>query len=318
MRLFRSIEEIKERFRNPVITIGNFDGVHIGHKRIFEIVREKALKKGGESIVFTFEPHPVKLLVPNKGPFLITTFKEKIRLIGESGIDVIICPTFDMNFANQTPREFIENVFVNKIGVKEVVVGYDYLFGKNRRGNVNTIKELGREYGFDVEIIEPIKLGDIIVSCTKIREYIRKGMLKEASSLLGREYYIDGVVIRGKERGRKLGFPTANLAPYNELLPGSGVYAARIVYSDRIFGGVVNIGDNPTFKDTPFSIEAHIFDFDKEIYGEELRIIFVDRLRDEVAFRNPEELIKQIKRDVKSAKKILNYTSPVANTHSSQ
>jgi riboflavin kinase/FMN adenylyltransferase len=306
MKLFRKIEDIKEKFRNPVLTIGNFDGVHIGHRRIFDIVKEKASKINGDSVVFTFEPHPVKLLIPNKGPFLITTFEEKIRLIEESDIDIIVCPNFDMNFANQTPREFIENVFVNIIGIKEVVIGYDYLFGKNRKGNINTIKDFGKEYGFNVDVIKPIKVDNTIVSCTKIREYIKKGMVKEASLLLGRDYYIDGYVISGRERGRKLGFPTANLNPYNELIPKSGVYVAKIVYSNRMFEGVVNIGNNPTFSDTSFSIEAHMFNFNKDIYGEKIRIIFIDRLREEVAFKNPDDLKRQIEIDIITAKKILN------------
>jgi riboflavin kinase/FMN adenylyltransferase len=293
-------------FKNPVLTLGNFDGVHLGHQRIFQQVRRKAEEISGEALAYTFAPHPVQLLKPGKDPFLLLPIGERIRLIGEAGIDVTICAPFTQEFASLTAEEFVRDILHRQIGVHRVYVGQNTSFGRGRTGSVSLLKEFGKRYGFVVEAVEAVEVGGTVISSSRIRRLIRQGDIPGATEMLGRRPLLVGEVIHGYGRGgKKLGFPTANLKVEEVLLPKPGIYSVWIAYEGQRFPGVANLGWNPTFQDHKFSIEVHILNFEKDIYGQTLRVEFVERQRDEVTFRGPGDLIAQIKKDVEQAKKIL-------------
>ena len=305
MEIIRGTANLKKKFNTPVITIGNFDGIHLGHQKILKDVKRRSSELKGDSIVYTFEPHPLNILFPHKKVPLITSFSEKIKLIEESGIDIVICEDFTPEYANLSPRQFVKDILLDKIGVKAVFVGHDYAFGKGRKGNIDTLKQLGKELVFEVHVVDAVKVDAILVSSTKIRDTIQKGDVKKVASFLGRSYSISGKVEKGKSRGKGLGFPTANLKSVEEICPKPGIYAVHVSYRDQPYQGVVNIGFNPTFKDKTLSIEVYILEFNKDIYDEYIKISFVERLRDEKAFDSPEALVEQIKKDVEMARKIL-------------
>jgi riboflavin kinase / FMN adenylyltransferase len=306
MEIFRREKDLRRSFRNPVLTIGNFDGVHLGHQFIFKRVLEKAREIEGESMVYTFDPHPVEILAPERKPLLITPLEEKLRLIEEQEIDVTICAPFTEKFASQAPEDFVKKVLYDQIKIRHVFVGHDFTFGKDRRGNIALLKEMGRKWGFQAEMVEAVRLEGTVISSTRIREFVARGEMREAAKLLGRPYALAGKVIHGHGRGsRKLGFPTANLKTSGLLFPKSGIFAVFAIYEGRRYEGVANLGWNPTFQDQKFSIEIHILNFNQDIYGESLRVEFIQRLRDEATFRGPEELIAQIKKDIAQAEKIL-------------
>jgi len=305
MEIINGIENIKGRFKNPVVTIGNFDGIHLAHRSIFEKVIERARAIDGESIVITFEPHPIKLFQPTVILPLITSYEKKIQLIEEVGVSTLIRIDFTKEFANISARDFIIEILCHKIGMKEIVVGYDCSFGKNRQGNANLLQEMAKDLGFKVHVMEPMKLNGTPVSSTKIREMIKDGQVKEAKRLLGRNYQIRGNVIKGRDRGgRLLSFPTANLKWTDELFPKVGVYTVLVKHKGTTYQGVANIGYSPTFGNKTLSIETHILDFNHDIYDEAIEIGFVDRLRDEKKFSNPEELTEQIKIDIERARNL--------------
>ena len=306
MEIIRKEKDFGREFRNPVLTIGNFDGVHLGHQRIFRRVTEKAREINGESIVYTFEPHPVELFAPQHKHLLITTPEEKLRLLEELGIAIVICAHFSAWFSKQTAEEFVKNILYDQIQIRQLLVGHDYTFGKDRRGNIAMLMDLGKKLGFNVEVVEALRVGCAVVSSTCIRELIQKGAMPEAARMLGRNYLLSGRVIHGHGRGSKqLGFPTANLKPEGALFPKPGIYATWAYHECKRYAGVANLGWNPTFQDQKFSIEIHILNFNRDIYGEPLRVEFVERLRDEITFRGPEELIAQIKKDISRAKGVL-------------
>ncbi len=308
MEIISKDREIKKAFKNPVLTIGNFDGVHLGHQRIFQRVREKAREIGGESIVYTFDPHPVEVLAPERKPPLITPLKEKLRLIEVQGIDWTIVANFSKEYARQTAEEFVRGTLYNQIQIRHLYVGHDFTFGKGSGGDIALLKDLGRKYGFNVELVEAVRVEGRVVSSSLIRDLLQMGAPREAAKFLGRNYQLVGKVIHGHGRGsRNLGFPTANIRPNGDgvLIPKPGIYAVFADLRDKRYSGVANLGWNPTFHDQKFSIEVHILNFDRDIYGRMLRVEFVERLRDELTFSGPEELIAQIKKDVHKAKKIL-------------
>ena len=310
MDIIIGIENIRRKFRNPVLTLGNFDGVHLGHQRIFEELKEEARKIDGEAIVFTFDPHPLQILNPQRCPPLITPFKKKLMLMERSGIDVLIVATFDLGLANIMPEAFVKQILVDEIGAKKILVGYNYYFGKDRKGNVGMLIRLGEKFGFEVKVIEAMKVNDIPVSSSKIRELIQDGKMADAAQLLGRNYLLIGKVIWGADRGKQLGFPTANLEILNGLYPKTGVYAVEVIMGDKTYPGVADVGYNPTFGQNPLSVEVHILNFSRDIYGEEIQLIFLERIRDEKAFKNPDSLARQIRKDIAVARKILFCPSP--------
>lgn len=306
MNVISNLTEIEEPLKNPVLTIGNFDGVHRGHLVLFDKVKSIAKDIGGKSVVMTFEPHPIKVVKPGNGPPLITPFKQKIKLIVDAGIDIIICIPFTDEFATISAQDFIREILVGKIGVKEIVVGYDYTFGKGRSGNIDLLRSMGNELGYRVHVVDPVQLNHTPVSSTSIRDLVKAGDLPEAKRLLGRDYRISGKVKKGMGRGgRLLGFPTANLLPEDELIPKNGVYSV-IVYIEGVkYFGVCNIGNNPTFGGTTLSIETHILDFSGDLLGKEITIVFTHRLREEKTFSSKEELADEIKKDIEIAKGLL-------------
>ena len=313
--IIRDLEELQQPLKNPVLTIGNFDGVHKGHLALFDKVKERAKAVGGQSVVMTFDPHPMKVMNPQGGPPVITPTQQKLRLIEEAGIDVIICLKFTEEFAKIRAREFVEKILVGKIGVKEVVVGYDYTFGYRREGNIELLKRLGEEYGFQVHVVGPVEVDGKLVSSTSIRNLVREGKLEEAEPLLGRHYEVCGTVVKGKNRGgRLLGFPTANLELIDELVPKEGVYAVEVIAEGKSYLGVTNIGHNPTFGNGALSVETHLLDFAGDLVGKTIRVKFVKRLRDEKTFESIEALSEQIARDVEKAKEILASTAAQNST----
>jgi riboflavin kinase / FMN adenylyltransferase len=303
MQIILNLNELTEPLTNPVLTIGNFDGVHKGHLALFDKVKERAKAIGGQSVVMTFEPHPLKIMRPANGPRLITHTGQKLELIEKAGIDIIVCVSFDRDFASIPAREFIADILVEKIGIKEIVVGYDYTFGHNREGDINLLREMGNHLGFIVHLVGPIEIDHTLVSSTSIRRMIQEGRLAEAKVLLGRDFEVQGTVVKGHNRGgRLLGFPTANLNPHGELLPKRGVYAVKLLIDDVPYNGVTNVGYNPTFGDTGLTVETHVLDYSGNLVGKTVKVRFIERLRDEKTFNSLEELSDQITRDVAQAK----------------
>lgn len=310
MELIKHIDKIEKPYKNAVITIGNFDGVHIGHQALFHEVIEKADSIDGTSVVMTFEPHPVRVLKQNGHLPLITLYEQKVELIENSGIDVLICVPFTKEFAAISAKEFVEDILLKSIGMKAIVVGKDYTFGKNREGDINLLKFYAKNIGFEVIVadwIQASKNGLGRISSTRTRELVMAGKVDEAQKLLGRYYQLRGVVTTGRDRGGKLlGFPTANINLHDELCPKNGVYAVTVDCMGETFQGVANIGYSPTFDDHVFSVEVHILDFDENIYGQNIRVNFVKHIRDEEKFSTISELSDQIKKDIVTARKILN------------
>ena len=305
MQVIFNLNEIKKPFTKPVLTIGNFDGVHKGHLALFDKVKERAKAIGGRSVVMTFEPHPLKIMRPANGPQLITHTGQKLELIEKAGIDIIVCVSFDRDFAAIPARDFVSNILVKRIGIKEIVVGYDYTFGHNREGDINLLREIGNDFGFVVHLVGPVEIDHTLVSSTSIRRLVQEGRLEEARMLLGRDFEVQGTVVKGQNRGgRLLGFPTANLNPHGELLPKRGVYAVKLLIDDAVYNGVTNVGYNPTFGDTGLTVETHILDYTGDLLGKTIKVHFVKRLRDEKTFKSLQELSDQIARDIAQAKEV--------------
>jgi riboflavin kinase/FMN adenylyltransferase len=305
MVIFRNISEIREKLRHPAVTIGNFDGVHLGHREIFRRVCELARAQDGVSVVITFAPHPLQVISPGTGLKLITTPKEKRSLIEGSGIDYLLEIPFDFAFASIAASDFVEQILVGAIGMESLVIGYDYAFGRGREGNVQLLRQLGERFGYQVELLQPISGRGIVYSSTAVRTLVGEGDVKGVVSVLGRHYSMTGTVVHGHQRGRGLGFPTANLATEKELLPAAGVYAVKARLGGSLYDGACNIGTNPTFGNGQLSLEVFLFDFDAELYGSELTLIFIERLRGERRFPTREALKEAIAADVARCKEIL-------------
>ena len=293
------------RLPAPVLTLGNFDGVHLGHQAIFSKVVTRARELGGTAVAFTFEPHPLKVLAPERSPRLLNTFHGKMQLLEAAGVDVVICADFTRAFAEQHPEDFAREVLHEKIGVKEVYVGYDYAFGKGREGSIESLKRMGQAYGFHVGIVDAVRVNDVVVSSSAVRDLIAAGRVEDAAGLLGRHYMIEGEVVHGECRGRQLGYPTANLKTANELVPGFGVYAVTATVDGRPFKGAASIGVRPTFEAGPVSVEVYLFDFQGDLYGKRMEVSFVKRLRGEEKFPDAEALARQIRKDVEDARQAL-------------
>jgi riboflavin kinase/FMN adenylyltransferase len=300
------IEKLKKRFPYPVIAIGNFDGVHLGHQKIFHLLVEKAKKKNGTSIACTFEPHPLRIIAPERAPKLLTPFKDKVTQIKELGVDVIVCVNFTMEFANIKAEEFVKEILCATFGVKEVFIGSNYRFGKGRKGSPDLLKKMGKDLGFKVTVVHEVKLHGATVSSSGIRNLIAKGRIEEVPDYLGRYYSVVGIVIEGAKRGKSLlNIPTANIAVFNELLPKDGVYAVTVELDGKMYSGAANIGYNPTFQEKKFSFEVHILDFNRKILGKTLRVNFIRRIRDEKKFSGIEDLKTQMTKDIDGIQEVL-------------
>jgi riboflavin kinase/FMN adenylyltransferase len=305
MEIILGINNITRLLRNPVVALGNFDGIHLGHQLIFKRAKATAAENGGESVVLTFEPHPLRVLHPDRCPPLITPFKKKMMLIESLGIDVVICADFTREFALLSARGFVKSVLHERIRASRVIVGYNYHFGRGRQGGVEELRQYAHEFGFQIEVVGPVRVGDQTVSSSAIRRLIENGKMAEAAHLLGRHFIVLGKVIWGTARGRLLGVPTANVEILNELYPKNGVYAVEVQIDRNTYQGVANVGVNPTFEGNRFSVEVHILDFHMDIYGREIQVAFIERIRDEQVFQTSEALIGQIRKDVEQAKRIL-------------
>ena len=303
MRRVYGLEKLDGPCGPAVVTIGNFDGVHVGHRRIVQEAVSLAGERKLTSVVMTFEPHPIKVMKPGNGPPLITLGEQKLRLINDADIDVIFFIPFTKQFAEISARDFVQNILIKRIGMKELIVGYDYVFGRNREGNIKLLQEMGNHFDFAVHVVEPIRIDDSLVSSTSIRKLVHEGSLSKARALLGRDYQISGTVVKGKNRGgRLLGFPTANLKLIDELTPKVGVYAVKVLIDDQTYEGLTNVGYNPTFGNGVFSVETHILDFSGDLLGKSIRVNFIQRLRDEKNFETIGDLADQIGEDVKDAR----------------
>ena len=308
MKIYTDLDDITQPFDTPFITIGNFDGAHLGHQMLFSEVVSKAYASNGTSIAITFAPHPLQVMRPEIGLKLISTCDQKRELIELANIDILIIIPFTRDFAAMTAEDFIDTILTSKLGVRELVVGYDYAFGKGRQGNLSFLTEQGSQKGFKVSVIEPYYVEDMLVSSTMVRQLVNEGRMRDVKKLLGRFYQIRGLVKVGKQRGGKLlGFPTANLQiTAADLCPKHGVYVTQVIYEGKCYGGVLNIGRNPTFDDThSISAETHIFDFNQDIYGKAIKINLLRYLRGEKKFNGPEELSSQICQDISQAKDVL-------------
>ena len=309
MKVISSFEEINAPFKKAVITIGNFDGVHIGHQALFHEVIQKAESRDGTSIAVTFDPHPMRVLHKNNPLPLITRKEQKIELMARADLDVLICVPFTKTFAALTPREFVEDILIRKIGMVAIVDGRDYTFGKNRAGNVGMLQTFAELFDFEIILTDWIQVSRSDggrISSTKIRDLVAAGEVDKAHPLLGRFYQVRGIVASGRDRGGKLlGFPTANITLQDELCPKTGVYAVTVECKHGQYDGVANIGYSPTFDDHIFTVEVHILDFDMNIYGSQIRVNFIKRIRDELKFSSIGELSDQIKLDVIESREII-------------
>ena len=286
------------RWHQPVLALGNFDGMHRGHLKIIERVRRGAEERGATAVAMTFDPHPSKIVRPDKTPPLLMTHQQKLDALARAGMHGVAIVRFTPALAQWDPERFVRTVLVEWLHVSEVWVGANFLFGHDRAGNFSTLRSLGARYGFRAEKIDPVRYKDFVVSSTRVRRLITEGRMDEAGALLGHYYTIGGTVVKGQQRGKGLGFPTANVCADNELIPPSGVYATTASVDGAAFPSVTNIGTRPTFEDgQEVVIESHVLDFDKDLYGAKLKLGFVQRLRDEKKFEGVDALKAQIDAD---------------------
>lgn len=305
MRAIYGIKSLKIKIPT-VATIGIFDGIHRGHKKILELLKERARSIKAKSCVITFDPHPSKVLHPYKTPPMLISTRHKLNLLRAEGVDMTLLINFTKDFANINPLNFVKEVLVERINVKELLVGKNFSFGKNRRGSVKGLKRLARKFKFKVQVIPPLKAGGKIISSTLIRRLIMSGKLNEAKRLMGRDISILGTVTRGTRRGRILGFPTANLDLHHEAIPPSGVYIVKIKLANKVYRGILNIGFRPTFDvkgEREPTVEVHIFNFSRSIYRKDIEVIFLKRIRGERRFKNREHLLFRIGKDIEIAKR---------------
>ena len=306
MQIYYDLEAPSELFQESIITVGVFDGLHIGHQAVIQQVLTQAKKFKLASLVLTFDPPPLAFLAPERCPPSLTTLPKKVEILEQLGVDAVLFARFDAYLQQMSPDTFVRQVLLQRLHARQVIIGYDWQFGKGRSGNAEALKQLGERYQFGVMIVGPVQVHGKPVHSTRVREAIAASRLDLASELLGRRYSIMGEVIKGEGRGRQIGFPTANIDVGGQMLPPSGVYAVRVKVEGRMFDGVLNMGNRPTFNGQKFQIESHLFDFEEMVYGKEIEIFFIEKIRDERKFPNPEMLIDQIKQDAATAKVILN------------
>jgi riboflavin kinase/FMN adenylyltransferase len=298
------------RWVHPVLALGNFDGLHRGHRKILDRMRRIAEERGATSVIMTFDPHPPRVVRPDKAPPLLMTKAQKLEAIADAGVQGAAIVRFTPELSNWDPETFVRTVLVDWLRVAEVWVGANFLFGHERSGNFSMLRVLGARYGFKAEKIDPVRYKDFVVSSTRIRRLVSEGRVDEASALLGHQYFLDGTVVRGDERGRTIGFPTANLCTENELLPPHGVYATTARIAGIVHAAVTNIGTRPTVDASGRTVvETHIFNWDRDLYGQSIRIGFVQRLRDERRFESVDLLRDQIEADCQRARVLFNRLS---------
>jgi len=290
---------------HPVLALGNFDGLHRGHLKIVERVRRGAAEHGGTPMAMTFDPHPSRIVRPDKAPPLLMTKAQRLEALDRAGIAAVAVVRFTPELSHWDPETFVRTVLVEWLRVSEVWVGANFLFGHDRSGNFSTLRTLGQRYGFRADKIDPVRYKEFVVSSTRVRRLIAEGRMDEAGALLGHPYYVDGTVIQGKRRGRELGFPTANLQTENELLPPNGVYATTATIDGVVHASLTNVGVRPTFGDTMKPIiETYVLGFSGDLYGRPVRLGFVQRLRDERKFEDVDALRTQMEADRRRAERL--------------
>ena len=314
MEIRRHIEDHGSPIPRPVLTLGNFDGVHLGHQALLERVVKDARSSGGRSVVLTFEPHPLKLLAPERAPPLILTHKDKMALLQSFGVDVVMIQAFNAAFAGVEAETFARDYLFHRLSVRKMWVGKDLRFGRGRKGRVEDLARWGADSGVEVGVIDPIVLEGHRVSSSRIRTLIEQGVMREAKQHLGRYHFISGRVAQGHGRGRRLGFSTANIVSRTEVLPPDGIYATILESGGRPWPSVSSIGVNPTFGDGPRTIESHVFDFAGDLYGQSVKLCWVERIRDERKFSSVELLVEQIKDDALRAREILSASDAVKSS----
>jgi len=303
-----------DRDENTVLTVGTFDGVHEGHKVLIKSVLEKAEKYNARSIIVTFDPHPREIINPGSaGIKLLSTLSERCELLADLGIDQMVVIPFDRDFSLLSSEEFVRNIIWKKIGVKAFVIGYDHQFGKDREGSIDTVQDLGKELGFEAHVVSRQEVENKTVSSTSIRNALQnKGDVSQATKFLGRYYILNGTVVHGDKRGSKIGYPTANIQIdlNKKVIPKKGVYAVWTRVDGQYYPGMMNIGKRPTFEGDKLTMEVHIFSFDENIYGKEVQIQFVERIRDERKFEGIDQLKEQLDKDRQESEKILKSKKP--------
>lgn len=291
------------RWVHPVLALGNFDGVHRGHRKILERVKRVASERGATPVVMTFDPHPPRVVRPDKAPPLLMTKPQKLEALAETGVQGTAIVRFTTELSQWDPEMFVRTVLVDWLHVSEVWVGANFLFGRDRAGTFTMLRTLGARYGFNAEKIDPVRYKDFVVSSTRVRRLVNEARVDEAGALLGHQYFIDGTIVHGDHRGRTIGFPTANVQTDNELLPPNGVYATTVTLDGLVYPSVTNVGVRPTVDDTGrVSIETHVFGLDRDLYGASMRVGFVLRLRDERKFESLDALKAQIAADCDRAR----------------
>ena len=306
MEILRSIPEL-ERLRGSLfLAIGVFDGVHRGHQAVISTSADHAATSNGTPLVVTFDPHPEKVLRPQAAPHLLSATQHKIALIRALGVEHLLIITFNKQFAATEPEDFVQKLVIHSEPLREICVGHEWSFGKNRRGNLDLLKKLGAKFNFDVVGIPPVKINGAVVSSTAIRQAIEKGDLAKAAEMLGREYTILGTVTRGDNLGKKIGFPTANLSAHSEQFPPNGVYVAEARIDGELYRGVINLGIRPTVSSGKSErvLEIHLFDFNRDIYGHDVEVRFLKFLRSEKKFQDLDTLVQQIRQDVEQARQL--------------
>lgn len=294
---------------NTVLTVGTFDGVHEGHRVLIETVVKKAKERNARSVIVTFDPHPRTIISSkNAGIKLLTTLQERSEILESIGVDVLLVIPFTRDFSLLSSKEFVKDILYSKIGLSEFIIGYDHHFGKDRSGTIETLEELSGELDFNVKVVSRKDMGEVTISSTVIRRELQElGNIEQANKLLGRPYILNGLVIHGDERGREIGFPTANLQPQHpdKIIPKNGIYAVQVRVDGVWYKGMMNIGVRPTFDGTTKTLEVNIFDFDQSIYGKTIQVRFIKRIRDEQKFSGPDQLKSQLIQDKEEANKIL-------------
>ena len=305
MQIIESLDAIHQFNEETTLTFGTFDGVHIAHQTIIKEVVEGAQRASSTSVVLSFHPHPMAFLSPERCPPSLTTMGKKIELFRQMGVGIAIFAKLENYISQMSAVDFVKEILLDKLRAKGIVVGYDNKFGKDRTGNAKFLKKLGVKYNCDVKIVEPQRIRGIIVSSTRIRQAIAQNNLLLAGQMLGRWYSISGKVVKGQGIGRKIGYPTANINSEEQMLPPFGIYAIRAKLDKQMFDGVLSLGIRPTIGDGRFQIEAHLFGLNDDIYGHRVEIIFIKKIRDEIAFANLADLCVQIERDIVKAKDFL-------------
>jgi riboflavin kinase/FMN adenylyltransferase len=309
MHVYKGMAELDKSPVNAVVTVGNFDGVHLGHQELIRRVKSHASLIGGTAVAVTFRPHPHFVIRPSREPHLINTYEEKCELLGRYGADIVVEQPFDREFSNTTPEKFVDEFLLGRLATKVLYLGYDFAFGRERAGSVDVLRELAAARGVEIHVLPALQLDGRTISSSGIRKDLDAGDMNAASRGLGRPFFLRGLVWRGEGRGRTIGVPTANLKTENRRYPRVGVYATRTLWRGLSYQSISNIGYNPTFKgdgsDLPLKIETHLFDFNEDMYGDEIQVDFYEYLRPEKKFAGVNELLAQIREDSAAARAVL-------------